>query len=113
MPRQHDIQPQPPNQTAEKGTTPSPDPCGTATYHIRLKGHLHTRWSAWFDHLTITLEENGDTLLTGPIVDQAALHGVLTRIRDLGLPLVSVMEIDQPGGADGNAGTHSYKETNP
>ena len=59
-------------------------------YEIRLKGHLDDRWAEWFEGLTITLEENGDTLLTGPVIDQAALHGLLKKVRDLGLPLVSV-----------------------
>lgn len=63
--------------------------------------------------MAITLERNGNTLLTGPIVDQAALHGVLTRIRDLGLPLISIMEADQPGGPDGITDTGLNKETNP
>lgn len=70
------------------------DPDRPTVYHIRIRGHLGPRWSAWFDHLTITLEESGDTLLTGPIVDEAALHSVLTRIRDLGLPLQSISRID-------------------
>ena len=59
---------------------------------IRVKGHLAGRWSPWFDSLTITLEENGDTRLTGPVVDQAALHGLLRKVRDCGLPLISVKE---------------------
>ena len=59
-------------------------------YEIRLTGHLDDRWTRWFDGLTITLEDNGDTLLTGPVVDQAALHGLLKKVRDLGLPLQSV-----------------------
>ena len=59
-------------------------------YEIRLKGHLEDRWSDWFGGLTITLEDNGNTLLTGPVVDQAALHGYLKKVRDLGMPLISV-----------------------
>lgn len=59
-------------------------------YQIRLKGHLGQQWIAWFEGLTITLEEDGDTLLTGSVVDQAALHGLLKKVRDLGTPLVSV-----------------------
>ena len=69
-------------------------------YEIRLKGHLDDRWADWFDGLTITLEDNGHTLLTGHGVDQAALHGLLKKVRDLGLPLVSVMHVD-PKQADG------------
>jgi len=58
-------------------------------YQIRVKGHLGLQWTEWFEGLTITLEENGDTLLTGPVVDQAALHGLLKKVRDLGMPLLS------------------------
>jgi hypothetical protein len=65
-------------------------------YQIRLKGHLDDRWSDWFGGLTITLEDNGDTLLTGPVIDQAALHGLLKKVRDLGMPLLSVNFV-QPG----------------
>lgn len=65
-------------------------------YEIRLKGHLDTQRADWFDGLTITLEEDGDTLLTGPVMDQAALHGLLKKVRDLGLPLVSVNPVE-PG----------------
>ena len=68
-------------------------------YEIRIKGHLDNRWAAWFDGLTITREDNGDTLLRGLVVDQAALHGLLRKVRDLGLPLVSVILID-PKPAD-------------
>ena len=59
-------------------------------YQIRITGHLGREWADWFEGLAITLEDNGDTLLTGPLVDQAALHGVLKKVRDLGMPLVSV-----------------------
>ena len=65
-------------------------------YEIRIKGHLDDRWSDWFGGLTITLEEDGNTLLTGPVVDQAALHGLLKKVRDLGMPLVSVRPLE-PG----------------
>jgi hypothetical protein len=59
-------------------------------YEIRLKGHLDDRWAEWFGGLTIRLEEDGDTILSGPVADQAALHGLLKKVRDLGLPLLSV-----------------------
>ncbi len=62
-------------------------------YQIRIKGHLGRQWADWFGGLTITLEDNGDTLLTGPVVDQAALHGLLRKVRDLGMPLVSVSPV--------------------
>ena len=63
---------------------------GSGRYDIRLKGHLDNRWANWFECLTITREDNGDTLLTGPVVDQAALYGLLRKVRDLALPLLSV-----------------------
>ena len=64
------------------------------TYRITIKGHLDSEWSDWFDGLTITMVGDGETILTGPIVDQTALHGVLIKIRDLGLPLLSLTRIE-------------------
>ena len=68
-------------------------------YEIRIKGHLDDRWADWFGGLTIMLEDNGDTLLTGSVVDQAALHGLLRKVRDLSMPLLSVNRL-KPGQAD-------------
>ena len=62
-------------------------------YEIRVQGHLDARWADWVDGLTLTRERDGTTTLTGPLLDQAALHGLLTRIRDLGLPLVSMRRV--------------------
>jgi hypothetical protein len=70
-----------------------PGPGQPATYQIRIKGHLGRQWTDWFAGLTITLEDNGDTILTGPVVDQAALHGLLKKVRDLGTPLISVNRV--------------------
>jgi hypothetical protein len=66
------------------------------SYEIRLKGHLNARWADWFDGLTLTHESDGTTLLCGPIVDQAALHGLLGKVRDLGLPLIAVRRRTEP-----------------
>ena len=76
-----------------------PTPFQPVVYQIRLKGHLGSQWTDWFEGLTITLEDNGDTLLTGPVIDQAALHGLLRKVRDLGLPLLSVNCL-KPGQAE-------------
>ena len=67
-------------------------------YEIRVKGHLDSRWAAWFDGLTLTHESDGTTVFDGPVADQAALHGLLQKVRDVGLPLVSVTQVepDQP-----------------
>ncbi len=69
-------------------------------YEIRLKGHLDGRWAAWFEGMTITLEDDGDTLLTGPVIDQAALHGLLKKVRDLGIPLVSISCVERGAKSD-------------
>ncbi|MGH3458767.1 hypothetical protein [Aeromicrobium sp.] len=66
----------------------------TGRYEIRLQGHLDTRWTAWFDGLTLTHESDGTTLIHGSVIDQAALHGLLQKIRDVGLPLVSVTRVE-------------------
>ena len=63
-------------------------------YEIRLKGHLDTRWAAWFDGLTLTTCSDGTTLIHGPVVDQSALHGLLQKVRDVGLPLISVTRVE-------------------
>jgi len=70
------------------------NPSQPLVYQIRLKGHLGSQWADWFGGLALTLEENGDTLLTGPVIDQAALHGLLKKVRDLGMPLLSVSPVE-------------------
>ena len=69
-------------------------------YEIRLKGHLDARWTDWFEDLSLTHASDGTTMLSGPVVDQAALYGLLRKVRDLGLPLVSVIQVE-PKPADG------------
>jgi hypothetical protein len=81
-------------------------------YEIRLQGHLNARWSDWFDGLSFTHASNGTTIIQGPVADQAALHGLLAKVRDLGLPLVSVIHIEREqanvpvGDADRDRGGH-------
>ena len=75
------------------------DPREATVYQIRIKGLLGCQWTEWFGGLTITQEDNGETLLTGPVVDQAALHGLLRKVRDLGMLLLSVNRVD-PGPTD-------------
>ena len=69
------------------------DPGQPLVYQIRIKGHLGREWADWFEGLTLTALDNGETLLTGAVVDQAALHGVLRKVRDLGMPLLSVFRV--------------------
>ena len=71
-----------------------------AIYHIRIEGHLGPHWSDWFGGLIVTLDGDGETLLSGPVVDQAALHAVLRKVRDLGMPLLSVTRVT-PGQSEG------------
>jgi hypothetical protein len=80
-------------------TSPGTQPVQPPVYQIRVQGHLGCQWTDWFEHMTIRQEDNGETTVTGPVVDQAALHGVLRKVRDLGLPLVSVISI-QPDNPD-------------
>ena len=85
-------------------------------YQIRIQGHLGSEWTDWFEGLSITLEDNSETLLRGLVVDQAALHGLLRKVRDLGLPLIAIIQVEptQANGPDGNADTdhnRSKKET--
>jgi hypothetical protein len=77
-----------------------PDPDAPKIYQIRIAGHLGQHWRSWFEGFVITLEDSGETLLTGPVVDQAALHGALKKVRDLGLPLISVSPVT-PDRAEG------------
>jgi hypothetical protein len=74
--------------------TPTGNHNGAGWYEIRLKGHLDSRWAAWFDGLSLTHDSDGTTVISGPVLDQAALHGLLQRVRDVGIPLVSVAQID-------------------
>ena len=78
------------------GFNARPDPGQPMVYQIRLEGHLGPQWADWFGGLSITVEDNGDTLLTGPVVDQAALHGLLRKVRDLGIPLISAIRVNPP-----------------
>ncbi len=75
------------------------DPSEPMVYQIRIRGHLGREWADWFESLSITLEDNGETLLTGLVVDQAALHGLLKKVRDVGMPLLSVSRV-KPGQAE-------------
>lgn len=71
---------------------PKPEP-SVLFYQIRIKGHLDKQWTDWFEGMTIALQDNGETLLTGPVIDQSALHGLIKKVRDLGMPLVSVNRV--------------------
>ena len=89
-----------------------------AVYEIRINGHLDDRWADRFDGLTLSRQDNGDTLLTGAVVDQAALHGLLRAVRDLGVRLLSVTylqstETEAPDGRPHDTTDHSTKETQP
>lgn len=87
---------------------PKADLSKPVVYQIRIKGHLGCQWTDWFEGLTITLEDNGNTLLTGPVADQAALYGLLKKVRDLGTPLLSINPIEP-----GPAGESDLKPSSP
>ena len=93
--------------------TPNPkiDKSQPPVYEIRIKGHLGSQWRDWFEGLTIMLEEDGDTLLTGPVIDQAALYGLLKKVRDLGMPLVSVSPVEP--GPSTTLGTGQADQSDP
>jgi hypothetical protein len=84
------------SQSTPEGTDP-----GFGLYEIRLAGHLHERWATWFDGLTLSHQTDGTTVVRGPVADQAALHGLLQRVRDLGLSLISVTQISDLGDQAG------------
>jgi len=73
---------------------PKPTRVPATVYQIRVEGHLGHQWTEWFGNLSIKLEDDGYTLLSGPVVDQAALYGLLKKVRDLGMPLVSVVRVE-------------------
>ena len=76
-----------------KEDSPKTEPDQPMLYQIRIKGQLDRKWIDWFENVTIALEDDGDTLITCPVVDQAALHGLLKKVRDLGMPLISVNRV--------------------
>lgn len=87
----------------------SGDHHGSGRYEIRLTGHLQPRWASWFDDMTVTNEDDGTSVLRGTVVDQAALHGLLHKVRDIGLPLVSVVRVtaDESPAAPADPTSHT------
>ncbi len=90
------------------GASPA-DHSSTQQYEIRVKGHLGSRWAAWFDGLNVTNEDDGTTVIRGPVVDQAALHGLLLKLRDVGIPLVSPSPSSQPTPTPRSERSHPRK----
>lgn len=112
----HQVRPYGPTVTADHRSTdiaggaPAADHDDSPHYEIRVKGHLAPRWSTWFDGLSLTADDDGTTVIRGPVVDQAALHGVLQRLRDVGIPLVSLTQLPpdapvEPSALELNEGT--------
>jgi hypothetical protein len=96
--RAHQVRPYIPIVNTEirptsEASASSADHADTQQYEIRVKGHLDTRWTAWFDGLNLTSEGDGTTVISGPVVDQAALHGLLQKLRDVGIPLLSLTQL--------------------
>jgi hypothetical protein len=89
-----------PQRPADQPQRPADHPQASGRYQIRLKGHLGSRWASWFDGMTLTNQSDGSTLIEGPVVDQAALHGLLRTLRDIGLPLLSVTQVEPATPAD-------------
>ena len=91
---------------------PKTEPVQPVVYQIQIEGHLGPQWTDWFQGLTVTLAENGETLLSGPMVDQSALYGLLKKLRDLGLPLVSVNRLKPVPAetAEDNEAFHSHSK---
>jgi hypothetical protein len=83
------------------------------TYQIRVRGHLSSRWTEWFDGLTIENQPNGEALIYGPVADQAALHGLLAKVRDLNLPLISVNQIEPGSTSDVSGAGNAEKDAPP
>ena len=81
------------HQVRPYGLLVSADEPTTEQYELRVRGHLGSRWAAWFDGLTLTAEDDGTTAIRGPVVDQAALHGLLQKLRDVGIPLISLIQL--------------------
>jgi hypothetical protein len=99
-----------------KNSDSTKNPGKSLIYQIRIKGHLDSQWTDWFEGMTITLEDNGETLLSGPVIDQAALHGLLKKVRNLGMPLISVCPLKTSQKDEANANpptsiheTYSYR----
>ena len=98
-----------PTVTADNRSTDIPggasaaDHDGIQQYEIRVKGHLGSRWSAWFDGLSLTAQDDGTTVISGPVVDQAALHGLLQKLRDVGIALVALTQVPPDASTERSA----------
>ncbi len=94
---------------------PETDSDPPKVYQVRIRGHLGSGWADWFEGMSITSEDNDDSLLTGPVVDQAALHGLLRGVRDLGIPLLSVIRVSFDGavatGTEEITGSRSFERS--